>query len=214
MNESEARPLIVELCRRLHARNLLAACDGNLSVRLDDGRLLVTPSGVNKAFLEASRITILSNGVEGGMPSSELKLHLEVYRRCPAARAVVHAHPPTAVAWSLARPHLRELPSEGLPEVTLAVGRVPISPYARPGTEAMAEAIRPFLPKHRVMILARHGALSWGEDPVEAYNGIERLEHAATMLKLAAELGGSKALPEGELRELRKLRERLGERTL
>src|SRR5581483_2454180 len=122
-------------------------------------------------------------------------MHLEVYRSCPKAKAVVHAHPPTAIAWTIAHPEMKMLPSDCMSELILAVGDLPVVPYARPGTLNMGEVLRPYLPGSRVMILARHGALSWGEDLDEAYNGMERLEHTALILKSAWELGGLTALP-------------------
>ncbi|NUM89126.1 MAG: class II aldolase/adducin family protein, partial [Bdellovibrionales bacterium] len=158
------RKEIVEVCRRLHRRNMLAAADGNVSYRLGDGEILFTPTGVNKGFLQEKDLAVvtLDNVVKEGNPSGERLMHLEVYRRCPGARAVVHAHPLTAVAWSVARPDWRELPSECLSEIILAVGRIPFVPYARPGTRGMGDALAPFLPDCRVMVLSRHGALSWG----------------------------------------------------
>jgi Ribulose-5-phosphate 4-epimerase and related epimerases and aldolases len=138
---------------------MLAAADGNVSTRLDEERILITPSGVEKAFVKPEQMAMIS--LEGevleGMPSAEVSMHLEVYRQCPEARSVVHAHPPHAIAWSLACPDMTELPSNVLPEVLLATGRVPVVPYARPTTNEMAEKIRPYL-DHKVMILARHGA--------------------------------------------------------
>lgn len=207
---------IVEVCRRLNAKNLLASADGNVSCRVSDEEILITPTGRNKAQIAADDLAVitLDNRVLRGCPSGERLMHLEVYRRCPMARAIVHAHPPTAIAWSVARPDLTELPGDGLSELILAVGRVPIAPYARPGTEAMGAVLRPFLPASRVLILARHGALSWGEDLEEAYNGMERLEHVAGILKSAAELGGLTPLPRGEVEALWEMRRSLGERSL
>lgn len=207
---------IVETCRRLHARNMLAAADGNVSFRVHDDEIWITPTGLNKGFIEVKDLAVitLDNRVLRGNPSGERLMHLEVYRRCPQARAVVHAHPPTAIAWSVARPELTELPANSLSEVILAVGRVPIAPYARPGTARMGEVLAPFLPESRVMILARHGALSWGESLDEAYNGMERLEHVSQILKNASDLGGLSDLPPGELEYLRELRKKLGPKTL
>jgi L-fuculose-phosphate aldolase len=211
-NEARVLAAMVEACRGLHARNLLAAADGNVSVRLDDRRIAITPSGVSKARMEPSAMAFLTleGEVLSGQPSGERLMHLAVYRACPAARAVVHAHPPTAIAWSLARPDLDSLPDEALPEVILAAGRIPVVPYARPGTAALGEALRPFLPAHRLLILARHGALAWGGDLEEAVRGMERLEHAAQILKAAHELGGATPLPPGEVAALRALREAQG----
>lgn len=207
---------IVEICQRLHAKNMLAAADGNVSYKISDQQILITPTGLNKAFIKPTDIAVITqdNQILSGKPSGERLMHLEVYRQCPKARCVVHAHPPTAVAWSVAYPELRELPSECLSEVILAVGRIPIVPYARPGTQQMGENLKEFLPGCRVMILARHGALSWGEDLNEAYNGMERLEHSALILRNAQTLGRLTPLPPEEVEELRAMREKLGEKTL
>lgn len=207
---------IVEACRRLHERNLLAAADGNISYRFSDDRIAITPSGVNKARMRVEDMAFkqLDGAITKGKPSSERLMHLAVYRKCPEARCVVHAHPPTAIAWSLARPDLEFLPDESLPEIILAAGRIPIVPYARPGTAAMGGAVARFLPQYRLMILARHGALCWGETIEDAYNGIERLEHVCQILKSAMELGGLHPMPGDELAALRNIRARQGPRIL
>jgi len=200
----------------LHRRNLLAAADGNVSLRLGQDEIAITPAGVNKYRLRPEDMAVVRlDGVTvSGTPSSERAMHLWVYRRCPDARAVVHAHPPTAIGWTLAHPELTELPSDALPEVILAAGRIPVVPYARPGSEAMGTELGPFLPAHRLLLLARHGALAWGESLEEAVNGIERVEHAALILKTAFELGGAKALPEDERRALQLLRAKNGPKLL
>lgn len=206
---------IVEVGRRLHSRNLLAAADGNISVRLSADCILMTPTGVNKGYLHPSDMAIidLENKIISGNPSGERLMHLEIYRRCPQARAIVHAHPPTAIAWSIAHPELQELPSTALSEVILAVGKIPLANYARPSTQDMGEVLAPFLPEHRVLILSRHGGLSWGEDLMEAYNGMERLEHSAQILKSAWELGGITSLEKKEIEFLQELRKKIGPRT-
>ncbi|HWQ10987.1 MAG TPA: class II aldolase/adducin family protein, partial [Holophaga sp.] len=119
----------------------------------------------------------------------------------------------TAIGWTLARPDLRELPSDALPELILATGRIPVVSYARPGTQALGEGLLPFLPGHRVLVLARHGAVCWGEDLEEAYLGMERVEHVAQILKSAVELGGISSLEAAELDLLREARARLGPRS-
>jgi L-fuculose-phosphate aldolase len=216
VTELELAAEIVEAGRRLHDKNMLASADGNISVRLPDDRVLITPTGVNKSFLKPEQLAVvtLDNKILSGNPSSERLMHLEVYKACPQAKAVVHAHPPHAIAWSISRPYLKELPSDCLPEVLLAVGRIPIVPYARPGTLEMGTNLQRHLCKHRVMILARHGGLSWGESLMEAYNGIERLEHSAMILKLAQDMGGLPSLPATELAALQSMRRKLGDRTL
>ncbi len=215
-SESIALQAVCDACRRLHGRNLLAAADGNISLRLGHGRIAITPAGMNKYHLRPEHMALvqLDGQIESGAPSSERAMHLAVYRRCPEARVVVHAHPPTAIAWTLAHPELLELPSDALPEVILAAGSIPVVPYARPGTEAMGTALEPFLPAHRLLLLARHGALAWGESLEEAVNGIERVEHAALILKAALELGGAKPLPEEERLALHALRTKNGPKLL
>lgn len=207
---------LLEACRRLHAGGLLAASDGNLSVRLPDGRIAMTPSGVPKARVQLEELAYLAldGTLLSGRPSSERAMHLAIYRAVPEAKAVVHAHPPTAIAWSLARPELEELPSDGLPEVILAAGRIPIVPMAIPGTEAMGSSLLPFLPEHRLMILARHGGLCWGESMDEAVGGLERLEQVAEILWKAETLGGAKPLSTDELLALRGLRTKIGSKII
>ena len=214
MTEREILESLCEACRRLHDRGLLAAGDGNLSARLPDGRIAMTPTGVPKARMSPRDFAFL--GADGsvlkGHPSSERLMHLAIYGACPQARVVIHAHPPLAVAWTLARPELEAMPGEALPELILGAGAIPIAPYARPGTAELADSLRPFLPAHRLLVLARHGAVAWGEDAQEAAGGLERLEHVAQILKAAVELGGIAPLPEEELAALRRLREELGPR--
>lgn len=216
MSRTEIAANIVEICRALNARNFLAAADGNVSVRLNEREILITPAGLNKSRVSPADMALISidNEILEGNPSSERLMHLEVFRHCPQARAVVHAHPPTAIAWTIARPELKELPADCMSELILAVGRVPVVPYARPGTLEMGTNLHPFLPSCRALILARHGALSWGESLEEAYNGMERIEHSALILKTAHELGGLSELPPAEVQALRDLRKKLGERIL
>jgi L-fuculose-phosphate aldolase len=212
----DEREQIVEVCKRLNGKNLLASADGNVSVRLDESKVLITPSGVNKARISKDDIATvtLANEVIKGHPSGERLMHLAVYKHCAKAKAVVHAHPPTAIAFTLAKPEWKEIPGDSMSELILAMGRIPIAPYARPGTQDMGDVLQPFLPACRVILLARHGAISWGEDLEEAYNGMERLEHICQILKSAMELGGASPLPAHEVSALWELRKKLGDRTL
>ncbi len=203
---------IVLICERLHERNLLAAADGNISYRISENEILITPSGIAKAFMEPDEMAVMN--LEGkaliGNPSSEKLLHLEIYKNCPDAKAVVHAHPPTAIAWSIAQPKLTRLPSECLSEVILAAGEIPFVPYARPGTDQMAATLKPFLPKHKALILRNHGAVTWGQNLDEAYRGMERIEHSALILQKAHLLGGLHPLPTVEIEYLYELRQKIG----
>ena len=203
---------IVEICQRLHARNMLAGADGNISYRMTDQEILITPSGISKAFMDAEQMAVINiNGdTLEGKPSSEKLMHLEIFRRCPQAKAVVHAHPPTAIAWTVARPDLEKLPSNCLSEVILATGDIPFVPYARPGTSSMGEVLVPYLPQHQALILRNHGAVCWGADLEEAYRGMERIEHSAQILATAEKLGGLKPLPQEEIDYLYELRKKIG----
>ena len=204
---------IVLVCQRLHQRNMLAAADGNISFRISDDEILITPSGIAKGFMKADEMAVINLKGETirGNPSSEKLMHLEVFRSSIKAKAVVHAHPPTAIAWSIAQPELKHLPSHCLSEVILATGDIPFVPYARPGTEQMGLVLKEFLPKHRALILRNHGAVAWGESLDEAYRGMERIEHSAQILAAAQQLGGLHPLPKEEIEYLYELRKKIGE---
>ena len=203
---------IALICERLHERNMLAGADGNISYRISENEIIITPSGIAKAFMQPDQMAVinLKGEVISGKPSTERLMHLEIFKSCPEAKAVVHAHPPTAIAWSIAQPKLTRLPSECLSEVILATGDIPFVPYARPGTSQMAEVLKPFLPKHKALILRNHGAVAWGADLDEAYRGMERIEHSALILEKAHRLGGLHPLPKEEIEYLYELREKIG----
>ncbi len=200
----------------LHHKNMLAACDGNISYRLDDNAILITPSGKPKFLLEEDDIAVvdIDGTVINGKPSSETLMHLEVYRMRPDARAVIHAHPPTAVAYSIAHPDANEIPGSSFSELILAVGTLPIVPFQVPGSLEMGTALHPFIKDHKVMVLARHGALSFGEDLIEAYNGMERLEHCCEILLKAEKFGAVTELDEKTIDQLRVMRKKIGDKTL
>ncbi len=215
-NENIIKQAIIRSCQQLHAKNLLAAGDGNVSYRISDKRILMTPSGVAKANISVDDFAIvtLDGDIIKGKPSSEMHMHLKVMQLSPLAKCVIHAHPPVAIAWSIAKPELNELPTNCLSEVILSVKKIPVVPYARPGSKEAGEVLASFMPDYRVMIMARHGALAWGEDIQEAYNGMERLEHSAIILKHAMQLGGITELPQTEINALLDLKKQLGDRTL
>jgi L-fuculose-phosphate aldolase len=212
----EIKLQMIAIAQELHAKKMLAAADGNISYRLNENEILITPRGRAKSTLKPDDIATmtLTNEIKQGAPSSERLMHLSVYHASPKARCVIHAHPATAIAWTIARPDLTELPGGCLSELILAAGRVPVAPYVRPGTQFMGDVLQPFLPEHRIIILARHGALTWGEDLQEALNGMERLEHTAEILMRAEMLGGITLLPDAEIEELHQLRKQIGERVL
>lgn len=181
---------IVHCCRRLWQAGLIAGADGNVSVRLDADRLLVTPRGLHKAELIPDDLVVvdLAGRHLAGCrrATTELDLHLRVYRHRPDVGAVVHAHPPTATGFATAG---EGLPGDVLPELTLLFGDVPLVPYATTGTPALGDAVEPFLPGRAGVLLANHGALTWGADLALARIRMESLEHAARILLVARTLG-------------------------
>ena len=207
---------ILKYAQRAYHKNLLAAADGNISYRNENGEVLITPSGISKADLTPKEIASVSldNRILEGKPSSERLMHLAIYNAVPEAKAIFHAHPITAIALSLARPNWRMLPIDALPEVVIATGGVPIAPYARPGTQEMGNVLLPYLPDYRLIILRRHGAECWGESIAEAYAGIERLEQICQIIKITETLGGAVSLPPEEIKELQNLRNQIGPRII
>jgi ribulose-5-phosphate 4-epimerase/fuculose-1-phosphate aldolase len=175
MNEQELRDAIVEVGRRLYARGYTASNDGNISVRLDGDRLLMTPKSVCKGFMTPQMmcITDLDGRKLAGDrdPSSEMQMHLEVYRQRPDAKAVVHAHPPIATGFAVAG---IPLDRAVLAEVVTTLGSVPIAEYATPSTKELPEAVRKYVKAHDGMLLANHGALTLGADLHAGYAGARR----------------------------------------
>jgi L-fuculose-phosphate aldolase len=189
--EAAAREAVARVCRRLWERGLIAGPDGNVSVRLDAERLLVTPSGASKCDVAPADLLIVSPGdgriVEGrGRASSELAMHLAIYRARPDVGAVVHAHPPTATGFAVAG---ETLPDGVLPELICQVGAVALVPYFMPGTPAAADALAPYLAGHDAFLLANHGATTVGPTLGAAHQRMESLEHAARILFTARALG-------------------------
>jgi len=207
----QARQELVEYGRRLWLRGFVAANDGNLSVRLDGERVLTTPTGVSKGFMAPDDLLVTDLGgarVEGrGRPSSELPMHLEIYRGRPDVRAVVHAHPPVATAFAVAGIPLDQCL---LPEMVVSLGAIPIAPYGTPSTEEIPASIRPFVPRCDAVLLANHGAVTWADSLPGAFHRMETLEHTATITHHALALGHPRSLPAAEVEKLQRLRERYG----
>ena len=207
MNEQQLREGIVEVGRRLYARGYTASNDGNISTRLDDRRLLMTPKSVCKGFMSPDMmvITDLDGKKLAGdrEPSSEMQMHIEVYRQRPDAQAVVHAHPPIATGFAVAG---IPLDRAVLSEVVTTLGSVPIAEYATPSTEELPEAVRKYVKAHDGMLLANHGALTLGSDLFAAYYKMETIEHFAHISLVARLLGGERLLSRQEVDRLQGLR--------
>ncbi len=211
MRTDEARDALVEIGRRLWQRGLLAGNEGNLSVRLEGDRLLTTPTGVSKGFMTADMLALtdLDGTVIDGdrQPSSELKMHLEIYRNRPEINAVVHAHPPVATAFSVAGIGLDRCV---LPETVITMGAIPTVPYSTPSTDEMPASLRPFIARCDAVLLSNHGAVTWAETLESAWFKMESLEMTATILHNAMLLGGVNDLTAAEVRKLCEIRTQLG----
>jgi L-fuculose-phosphate aldolase len=199
---------VVAVCRRLYDRGLIVGSEGNVSVRLEDGTVLVTPSGAAKANLDATslvRVSIDGTVLCGGRPSSELRMHLRIYERRADVCAVVHAHPPVATGFCTSG---HSFLTPVLPEVILKLGEVPLVAYATPGTSALADSLEPDLTAGRdAFLLANLGATTVGATLELARDRMESLEHAARILLVARVLGGPNALSTANVLSLRALRE-------
>ena len=211
-----------ELCqvgKLLYDRGYVAANDGNLSVRLEEGdRILITPSGVSKGRMTPDMllVTDLEGHVLSGdrYPSSEIALHLEVYRRRSDVGAVVHAHPPVSTAFAVCRQGLTD---PYLAELVVGLGEVPVTDgFAMLSTDQVPQSIIPFLPDHNAVLLCNHGAVTWGADLWSAFDRMETVEHTAKILLHVRQLGGGVPLAEEEVAQLKGLdgfyRQRRGRR--
>jgi L-fuculose-phosphate aldolase len=205
--EEQIRADIVECGRRLWHRGFVASNDGNISVRLDGERLITTPTAVSKGFMTPDMMVVTDlNGrkLAGERnASSELKMHLEVYRHRPDIRAVVHAHPPTATGFAVAG---IPLDRAVLAEVITTLGSIPIAEYATPSTEELPAAVRKYIKAHDGLLLANHGALAIGGDVYAAYYRMETIEHFATISLVARLLGREHLLSRSEVDRLQGLR--------
>ncbi len=207
MHPPELARDVARCCRGLWEAGLIAAGDGNVSARIAPDRVLVTPHGVLKCDLEPEDLVVVDlegRPVDGcRQATSELDLHLRVYRRRPDCGAVVHAHPPTATAFAVAG---EAIPGDVLPEITLLMGEVPVVPYATPGTPALGDAVEPYIASREAVLLANHGALAWGADLMQARIRMESLEHGARILLAARGLGRVVRLTREQMDALQRLR--------
>ena len=212
VNEWKLREEMCQIGRRIWERGYVAANDGNLSVRLGEGKFLCTPTLVSKGFMRPNDIALVDDAGEqlaGDKPrTSEVLLHLEIYHELPEVHAVVHAHPPHATAFAVAGV---ELPNCILPEVEIFIGQVPIAPYDTPGSKDFAETILPHLRrKANTILLANHGAVCTGRTLEEAYFHMETLDQYCRILLLARDIGKVRQLSPQKMSELMEIKQRLG----
>lgn len=200
----DPRTELIRVLHRLHERGLIAGVDGNVSVRLDAGRILVSPAGMAKRdCTERDLVVVAPDGrhLEGERrATSELAIHLRALACRPDVQAVVHAHPPVATGFALAG---EPLPPDALPEIIISLGEVPVVQYVTPGTPELADALEPHLAGHDAFLLANHGAVTLGPSLGVAYERMESLEHTARIVLTARLLGRVNALSPGQVAALR-----------
>jgi L-fuculose-phosphate aldolase len=209
----ELRGEIVEVGRRIYEHGYAAANDGNISVRLEGDRVLITPTGVSKGFMKPEDLIIVDlngNLVEGTKKSSsETQMHLQIYKARPDVESVCHAHPPYATAFAVVRKPLDKM---FLPEMVISLGIVPVVDYAETGTDEMYRAISRYIKGFDAFLLANHGALTVGNNAMSAYYRMETVEHAAMIQFIADQLGKVRVLNKKQVGALISQREKWGVR--
>ncbi len=210
MDESQARKLICEIGELLYDRSYVVSSDGNVSIRLDENTVLATPTMTCKGRMTEDDLALTD--MEGKplgdkRASSELAMHLLIYRERPDIKAVCHAHPPHGTAFAVAG---LAIDKPILSEVILTLGCVPLTDYGTPSTDELTEAMKPFVKHHNALLMANHGAVAYGEDLWQAFDRLETLEHTAKIAILAKALGGANDLPQDAIEKLINIREKAG----
>jgi L-fuculose-phosphate aldolase len=210
MEESSARKLIVEIGRLLYERSYVVSSDGNVSIRLDENRVLATPTMTCKGRMTEEDLAITDldgKPLSDKRASSELAMHTLIYKMRPDVSAVCHAHPPHGTAFAVAG---LAIDAPILSEVILTLGCVPLTDYGTPSTDELTEAMKPFIAHHNALLMANHGAVAYGEDLWQAFDRLETLEHTARIAILSRALGGANDLPKDAIEKLIKIREKAG----
>lgn len=206
----EIKKAICEVGHKLYDHGFVAANDGNISVKVNDNEFYCTPTGVSKGALTPDMIIKIDGTgkkLEGKLnPSSEIKMHLRVYKERPDVNAVVHAHPPVATAFTVAGV---ELDQYILPEAVLTIGNVPTCEYGTPSTMEIPDSLEPFIQNHDAFLLKNHGALTVGNTLTKAFFMMEEVEFNAKICKYARELGGVEEIPCEQLEKLMELRKKM-----
>ncbi len=210
MDEQTARREIVRVGQLLYERSYVVSSDGNISVRLNDGRILATPTQISKGRMTEDSLALTD--IEGKplndkRASSELLMHLLIYREREDVKAVCHAHPPNGTAFAVAG---LAIDQPVLSEVILTLGCVPLADYGTPSTSELTDAMQPLVKHHNALLMANHGAVAYGADVWQAFDRLETLEHTAKITILSRLLGGSRSLPVDAIEKLINVREKAG----
>ncbi len=196
MKDLVLRAAMCEVGKRLWQKGLVGGAEGNISARISPQRILCTPSGMSKGHLRPDQLLVIDNHgqpVEGGTPSSEIKMHVRMYAKRPDCMAVVHAHPLIATGFALAG---EEIPDNLMPEAAYVLGSVATANFAMPGTNEVPDSIDALLDDHKTFMLSHHGAVVMGKDLWDALYRMETLERVATMILVAKTVGGPKPMPD------------------
>jgi L-fuculose-phosphate aldolase len=210
MDELTARRDLIKICHLMYERSYVVSSDGNVSVRLDDGRILATPTMTCKGRMTEDLIAVTDmegRALNNQTASSELAMHLLIYRERPDVKAVCHAHPPHGTAFAVAG---LAIDQPILSEVILTLGCVPLAEYGTPSTDELSDAMRPLLKHHNALLMANHGAVAYGNDLWQAWDRLETLEHTAKISILSRVLGGSRNLSPDAIEKLINVREASG----
>lgn len=210
MDENIARREIVRVGQLLYERSYVVSSDGNISVRLDDGRILATPTQMSKGRMTEDSLALTDiegNPLNDKRASSELLMHLLIYREREDVKAVCHAHPPNGTAFAVAG---LAIDQPVLSEVILTLGCVPLADYGTPSTNELTDAMQPLVKHHNALLMANHGAVAYGADVWQAFDRLETLEHTAKITILSRLLGGSRSLPVDAIEKLINVREKAG----
>lgn len=210
MDEQTARREIVRVGKLLYERGYVVSSDGNVSVRLDDGRIVATPTQTSKGRMTEDSLAVTD--IEGKAlnerrASSELAMHLLIYRERADVKSVCHAHPPHGSAFAVAG---MAIDQPILSEVILTLGCVPLAEYGTPSTDELTDAMLPLVKHHNALLMANHGAVAYGADVWQAFDRLETLEHTARIAILARALGGSRNLSPDAIEKLINVREKAG----
>lgn len=207
-SREELKEDICEVGRRLYGHGYIAAMEGNISIRISEEEVLSTPAGVCKGYLTPDMIVscdFSGKRMEGSQRvSTEIAMHLTVYRARPDVRAVVHAHPPKSTAFAVAGVPLNRAV---LAEVIVTLGCVPLAEYGTPSTKQLADSVDRLVRTSDGLLLSNHGALTVGKDVLEAYYKMEVVEHFAEISLISRLLGGERLLPRDEVSRLLELRQ-------
>lgn len=210
--EARLRTAICRIGKLSYDRNYIVGADGNISARMADGTILITPTGAMKGFLEphqVAHVDMTGRAIDDGpKPSSEVGIHLVSYQERPDVKAICHAHPPHAVAMTIAGVDL-QMPV--IPEIIVTIGGIPTAPFGTPGTPELPETIRDLVRCSDVMMMQNHGSVTLGANLMDAYKKLDMLEHTAKILWLAhVARGGLEPLPEEDVRKMLETRAQLG----